>query len=60
MTKVIETKYCKVCEYETPLAEVICIDILNDFSWTEPRCKPCFDDSPRLGRAIRLGRVSGT
>jgi hypothetical protein len=43
MTKVIERKYCEVCEYETPLAEVICIDIMNDTSWSEPRCKPCFD-----------------
>ena len=43
MTKVIERAYCEVCEYETPIAEVVCIDIVNDTSWSEPRCKPCFD-----------------
>jgi hypothetical protein len=43
--KTIKKAFCETCGYETPLAEVICLDVLNNDSWTELRCKPCFDYS---------------
>ena len=43
--KTINKTFCNICEMETPQVEVICIDILNDESWSEPRCKYCFDDT---------------
>jgi hypothetical protein len=38
-----EFDFCEICDNVTPLVEVICIDAMNDESWSEPRCKYCFD-----------------
>jgi hypothetical protein len=42
--KTIDKAFCTICEMDTPQVEVICIDVMNDESWTEPRCKYCFED----------------
>lgn len=55
--KTIYTAFCNICEFDTPQVEVICIDVMNDESWTEPRCKYCFDDT--LEPEDRYQSVSG-
>jgi len=43
MNKNVTLAYCEICETLTPEIEVICMDIASDESWSEPRCKYCFD-----------------
>ena len=35
--------YCEVCEYKTQQVEVIMIDTRLDESWSEPKCRNCFE-----------------
>jgi hypothetical protein len=45
MSKDVTLAYCEICEGMTPEVEIIVMDTHLDESWSEPRCKYCFDDS---------------